>query len=146
MREIDTPARSVSLATPPRPVHDGPLVLEPAPALEPALRIALGHRTGASFRVKAAGLQIVSVTRLPDGRIFDAVVPRFQRAAIAFSGRKMNRMFVLEPADRPNWYEFRGFWIRGDYEAVEKVNDPRRAGERFRAFQRDRVAAGPPRG
>ena len=106
------------------------------PRPEPALRIRMGNRAGASFRVKAPGLEVVQTTKLEGGgKTIDAVVPRFERAAIAFSGKKVNRMFVLEPADEEDSFTFEDFEIRGRYRVVEKINDPEEASKRFRSFR-----------
>lgn len=106
----------------------------PKPA--PALRITMGNRAGASFRVKAPELETVETTKLEGGgKVIEAVVPRFERAAVAFSGKKVNRMFVLEPADDEDRFDFEGFSIAGRYRVTEKINDPEEASKRFRSFR-----------
>lgn len=105
------------------------------PQPEPALRVRMGNRKGASLRVKAAGLQLVSKEDLEGGgQLIEAVVPNFERVAVAFSGKKTNRMFVLEPGDEADFFDFADFRIEGRYRVVEKVNDPETASKRFRAF------------
>lgn len=125
-------------ATDENPSHVRTRAPYPASSCEGALRIAMGNHEGASFRVKVDGLEIVGKSKLPGGgRIIHAVVPAFDRAAIAFSGKVMNRMMLLGPSPRWNWFEFgEAFSIRGYYEVLEKVNDAQRASERFRAFSR----------
>lgn len=106
----------------------------PRPA--PALRIRMGNKPGASFRVKAPGLERGEETKLEGGgKLIEARVERFTRAAIAFSGKSVNRMFVLEPAAEANSFEFEGFEVSGRYRVVEKVNDPEEASKRFRSFR-----------
>lgn len=106
------------------------------PRAEPALRIRMGNRPGASFRVKAPGLEEASRTKIEGGgKLIEATVPRFARAAIAFSGKSVNRMFVLEPATEANSFEFEGFEVVGRYRVAEKINSPEEASKRFRAFR-----------
>ncbi len=103
----------------------------PADDAPPDLVLRIGNAPGYSFRAKIPGLEVTG----KKGSQLDAVVRRFAgRGAIAFSGKQMNRMFVLEPANEPNQFELGPFYIRGRYRVVEKVNSPRRAAERFRAF------------
>lgn len=103
---------------------------------EPALRIRFGNRPGASFRVKAPGLDVLEVTKVEGGgKLMDAIVPAFERAAIAFGGARVHRMFVLEPADEPNRFQFEGFEVRGRYRVAEKVNDPEESSKRYKAFK-----------
>lgn len=106
------------------------------PRAEPALRIRMGSKPGASFRVKAPVLEEASRTKIEGGgKLIEATVPRFARAAIAFSGKQMNRMFVLEPASEENAFEFDGFEVRGRYRVIEKINGAEEASKRFRAFR-----------
>lgn len=96
----------------------------------------MGNRAGASFRVKAAELEIVGEEKLEGGgKLIDAIVPRFERVAIAFSGKKMNRAFILEPADEPSTYDFEGFSISGRFKIAEKINDAAEASRRFKSFR-----------
>lgn len=97
----------------------------------PALRARMGSATGFSFRVKAPDLEIVE----KDGHARVGVVSKFERAAIAFSGKTVNRFFVLEPADEPFRYDFGPFFIEGRFRVAEKVNNAQEASARFKAFE-----------
>lgn len=109
---------------------------EASEGAEPALRVRMGNRPGASFRVKAPGLEVVSTTKLEGGgKVIEATVPRFARAAIAFSGKEMNRAFFLVPADEENSFTFDAFEIRGRYRVAEKINDAVKASKAFKAFE-----------
>ena len=109
------------------------------PRPEPALRLKIGNRPGASFRVKAPGLEEVGSTKLEDGgQVVEAIVPRFTRAAVAFSGKRSNTFLLLEP--QPDGEErvrdFHGCYeVRGRFRIVEKITDPEEASKRFRAFR-----------
>lgn len=96
-----------------------------------ALRARMGSATGWSFRLKAPHIEIVET----DGHARVGVVSSFERAAIAFSGKKVNRFFVLEPADEPFRYDFGPFFIEGRFRVAEKVNNAQEASERFKAFE-----------
>jgi len=49
-------------------------------------------------------------------------------------GKKTTRMFVLVPSDTEDEYDFYGFYLQGKFRVVEKVNNPKLAFERFKAF------------
>lgn len=107
------------------------------PRPEPALRIRMGNRPGASFRVKAPGLEEVGATKLEDGgRVVEAIVPRFARAAIAFSGKRSNTFLLLEPDAEEHERDFHGtYGVSGRFRIVEKITDPEEARKRFRSFR-----------
>lgn len=105
------------------------------PEKGPALRIRMGNRPGQSFRVKAPGLHVTERRKEGDARIVDAEVPSFESAAIGFSGRELNRCFILAPAARIFRYELGPFYVEGRFKIAEKVNDAKRASERFKAFE-----------
>lgn len=102
---------------------------------ETALCIRMGNEPGRSFRVKAPGLVVLEKSPLASGSVITAIVPTFARGAVAFSGEQVNRMFVLEPSDEPNAFDFGRFGIAGRYRVVEKVNDPEQASKCFREFR-----------
>lgn len=104
----------------------------PPESAPPDLELRFGSAPGYSFRVKFPGLEVTGKR----AQQYDAVVRRFDgQGAIAFSTKSMNRMFVIEPADELNKYELGPFFISGRYRVVEKINGPKRAAERFRAFE-----------
>lgn len=104
--------------------------------LGPALRIRTGNEPEHSFRVKALGVEVIEKTRLENGgRMTTAVVPSFERAAVVFSGKEMNRMFVLEPADELDSFDFGSFRIEGRYRVVEKINGGASAAKAWKTFR-----------
>jgi len=105
----------------------------PAPEeREPDLRLRIGNKPGGSFRVKVDGFEVTG----KEGKVVDGVVREFRgRAAIAFSGKDSNRMMVLEPAEEEESFEIGGFYVRGKFRVVEKVNNPREAAERWKGFK-----------
>lgn len=111
------------------------------PRPEPALRVRKGSRPGASLRVKAAELEVTGEEKLEGGKAFDAIVPRFERVAIAYTGKrsngsKFNHLLVLEPSDERDRIEpLDGFFVEGRFRVVEKITDPEEASRRFRAFR-----------
>ena len=105
---------------------------------EPALRLRMGSKPGASLRVKALGLEVVR----KEGGIIDAVVPSFREVAVATSGKagsmmgkKTNRCVVLVPADEDASIEWHEFFVRGRFSIADKVWNSRLASEFFRGFQ-----------
>lgn len=50
-------------------------------------------------------------------------------------GKKTVRMFVLEPADTEDEFDFYGFSVAGKYRVVEKVNGAGNVGERWNGFR-----------
>lgn len=100
----------------------------------PDLRVRFGSAPGKSFRIRGA---TVDVER-EEGRIREGTIASFRegKIAIAFSGELVNRLFILEPADEENRFEWPPFGIEGRYRVVEKVNNPAEASRRFREFAR----------
>jgi excisionase family DNA binding protein len=100
------------------------------PEAAPVLEMRIGNVEGKSFRAKVPGFEETG----RKGRIVTGVVRSFRGGAIAFSGEKTNRMFVLEPAEAMNEFRWGPFFVRGRYKVARKVNDPKEAAEAFRAF------------
>jgi len=104
----------------------------------PALRV-IG--ASSSFRIKPQ-LEVKDdpVLHDADGRPFPrtvrGIIREFERAAV-ISGSKGNyRMFILEPDEQENSFEgYEGGEIRGRFKIVEKINNPRKASERWREFE-----------
>lgn len=115
----------------------GRFSLRRGPAPTPALRVRWGSTKGKSFRVKAAGLEEVDKRREGDLRLTESILPRWTsgQIAVAFSGEKTNRLFILEPGTESDYFEWGPFGIEGKYRIVEKVNDPAKASQRFKAFR-----------
>lgn len=103
----------------------------------PALKFCMGSTDGKSFRIRAPGLRITK----RDGRLMHGEVSSFRKAAVTFSGKTGNRMFVLEPAEANDRFDFGPFFIEGRYRVTEKVNEPGEASERFKAFRVERTEA-----
>lgn len=98
------------------------------------LRARVGNTEGHSFRLRA--LHSVEVGRLREGnlRAVDLEISSFERVAVAFSGKQMRRVFILEPSEETSRFDFPPFFVEGNYRVVEKVNDGGKAAEMFRAF------------
>jgi len=100
------------------------------PQAGPRLKVKFGSIKGKSFRVKIPGLE---VTSKKDG-ISEGVVENFREGAVAFSGERNNRMFVIEPSEAQNEFTWGPFYIRGRYRVTEKVNRAGEASHRFSHF------------
>ncbi|MEQ9322447.1 MAG: hypothetical protein RIF41_24995, partial [Polyangiaceae bacterium] len=96
----------------------------------PRLEVRFGSIKGKSFRVKIPGLE---VTSKKDG-IIEGTVETFREGAVAFSGERNNRMFVIEPSEALNEFTWGPFYIRGRYRVVEKINRAGEASDRFLRF------------
>ena len=101
------------------------------PTAAPALRLKFGNREGASFRVKVLDLRETGRV----GRVVEAEVAQFKRAAIVFKVGEGQRMFVLEPAAESRRYEHDGFFVEGKFEVVAKVNNGAEAAKAFKTFE-----------
>lgn len=98
------------------------------------LRARVGNTEGHTFRLKA--VDTVEVGRVREGnlRAVDLEIPSFERIAVAFSGTEMHRVFILEPSEESNRFDFGPFFVEGKYRITEKVNDGEKAAEVFRGF------------
>lgn len=97
----------------------------------PAVRVRYGSKPGVSFRVKFPELKHLD----QHGHVIDAEAPRFERAAVAFSGDGKNQCFVLAPSKKSERFERDGFFIEGRFRVIARVNDPARAAEAFKTFK-----------
>lgn len=118
---------------------------EPAPRgpeASPALELRIGNVEGKSFRIKIPGFEETA----RKGRVVDGTVRSFRRGAIAFSGQRTNRMFVIEPSEASNEFRWGPFYVRGRYQVVRKINDAKEASQAFKAFEPgdDRRSPAPP--
>lgn len=98
------------------------------------LRAIVGSAPGQSFMLKVKDAVVVRRIKKGMARFVELEVPAFDRAILRFAGKQMRRCFVLEPAAQGNRYDFPPFFIEGNCRVVEKINNPRRASEAFRAF------------
>lgn len=101
------------------------------PTAGPMLEARVGSVEGKSFRLKTLGNREVG----RKGHKVDVEVDTFRRAALVFSGKTTNRMFVLEPAEKPDEFRFGPFFVRGRYRVVEKINDAKAASQAWKAFE-----------
>jgi hypothetical protein len=101
------------------------------PTAAPMLEARVGSVEGKSFRIKALGSEEVA----RDGRKVDVVVATFKRVAVVFSGELTNKLFVLEPSEKADEFRFGPFYVRGRFRVVERVNDPKAASQRWKAFE-----------
>ncbi len=105
---------------------------------DPVLTAKVGNKDGVSFRLKARQSFVIKKGR----RSTVIGVPAFHRAAIYMTGRrsenrKLGRLLVLEsaPNDEPTEYEFHGFYVRGRFRIVEKVNQHSEAHHAWQEFE-----------
>lgn len=108
----------------------------------PVLKGIEGNAPGHSFRVKAKHIDRRVVTRDGDGLRIEFSVPSFKTVVIKFSGnqgadreKKMNRAFVLVPADTSEIFDFGPFHIEGRFEIAEKYNHPTDAALIYKNFE-----------
>lgn len=103
---------------------------------EPALRIRMGNKPGASLRIKAAAWDFVR----KEGNEVEATVASFNEIAIATSGvtkggEKTNRCIVIVPSDSDESIEWHGLYVRGRFKVADKVWVPSLAAQMFREFE-----------
>lgn len=111
---------------------------EPTAPPDAVLLAKVGSTDGASFRIKATGSFVIKKGR----RSAEVGVPAFRRAAIYMTGRrsedrKLGRLIVIEPApdEPPTEYEFHGFYVRGRFRIVDKINQHSDAHHAWQAFE-----------
>ncbi len=105
------------------------------PKRKPALTCRYGNSPGKSFSVKALDVVKGATEQKGKVRMTDAEIPEFETAAVKFSGRDMQRCFILERATRRDTYEHGSFFIEGMFKIVEKVNGAAAASRRFKEFE-----------
>lgn len=106
----------------------------PMPAAIGPLKVWVGYLPNASMLIQRPGGQ------LPDGgspgTTIECDIPRWRRVAVLTAGHNKLRMFVLEPGPDADELEFHGFFVRGNFKIVEKINSSaaaRKAWESFKA-------------
>lgn len=107
-------------------------VVRRGPKPRPALEARIGNVPGASMKLKANGKEEVGRA---GKRVVDVVVPRFERAAVAFSGEGHNRTLIIESADEDGEIEYGPFWVRGRFRVVEEESRPRAAATLYKAIE-----------
>lgn len=105
------------------------------PKKKPALTCRYGSEPGKSFSVKALDLVKGDTAKKGAVRMTDAEVPEFETAAVKFSGKDMQRCFIIERASRRKTYNHGHFFIEGMFKIVEKVNGAAAASRRFKTFE-----------
>jgi excisionase family DNA binding protein len=92
------------------------------------LQAHVGSKTGASFRIHGADVAAPKVGDAREGPIADG----WTRIAVLASKANKARCFLLEPAEgAAESLDFEGFYIRGPFRIVERINNTNRAHERF---------------
>lgn len=92
------------------------------------------------LRIKGALLSDTRGTKPTDPIKAGMVPPPWKRLAVQTGkkGENKYRFFILEPeiqqGGRDKVLSFAGFHVRGDFRVVEKVNNPREALEKWKAF------------
>lgn len=99
------------------------------------LMARVGNEPGKSFRLKALDSVVTNQEKHGPQRIRDVTVKAFEQAAVAFSGEVVNRMFILEPSDTENRFDFGPFFVSGYYRVIEKINHPTEASKAWKAFR-----------
>ncbi len=100
-------------------------------AEENVLVARVGNREGVSFRVKPP---LTDVRRIA-GNVVEGRIRWFERACVISGSKGKYRFFELMPGNGENSIEFAGFHIRGRFDIVGKINNPRKAREAFKAFR-----------
>lgn len=98
------------------------------------LEVRMGSKEGVSFRLKAVR-QLVDSTK--EGSVRTGVLSEgWQQIAVMAGKGDEARMFVLEPAPgEDETLGFKGFYVRGPFKITEKINNQRKAYERWKAFE-----------
>lgn len=92
------------------------------------LEVCVGHKKGVSFSLKAPK-PIVGVRRV-EGNVMTGVVREWHRVVVRTTSETGSvRSFVLEPAKEPNTLTFNEFYVRGNFDIVEKANSRAKAEE-----------------
>jgi excisionase family DNA binding protein len=104
----------------------------PAPQ---ALEYRVGHERGVMFRLKYAGEDGKPTEPESKREPVEGRVRRWRRVAILHGRAGKLRMFVLEPADEAAELTLGDFYVRGRFQAVQKVNNAKQAEESWAAFQ-----------
>ena len=105
-------------------------VKRPGPKSETMLEVAVGSSPKGSFRLKAPTFG----RRDKVAGYVQGDVSRFQRVAVIFGPKGSLRMFILEPGEDENEVAFDKGYVRGRFDVVEKINNSRKASERWRTF------------
>ena len=105
----------------------------PSPAgPPPMLRVRVGSSPGARFSIKqVGGNMLLDSPGSPDA----AVVGSWKRVAVLAGTKDKVRCWILEPGDVQDEIAFEGFFVRGRFRIVEKINNEVRARETFKAFK-----------
>ena len=105
----------------------------PAPRLE----VRMGSAAGESLRVKFAGA--LEDQAHPLANTTTGVLTHWKRVAVMTTatrgGEKSARLFVLEPGGPESEVALGCFHVRGRFTIAEKINNPQKAAEAWRAFE-----------
>lgn len=108
----------------------------PVPAgASPRLKVRVGASHTGQLQIKYPGGHLPNKAEAIPYSV-ETALGRWQRAAVLTAGHDRIRMFVLEPGEQDNEVEFEGYWVRGKFNVVQKINGSaaaRRAWESFTA-------------
>jgi hypothetical protein len=99
----------------------------------PPLHVRMGSEPGVSFRIKRQGGDLVPGAR--QGAALEATITNWERIAVIAGTKERARFFLLEPGETAEAIEFDGFFVRGRFRVVEKINHERKARDAFAAFK-----------
>jgi hypothetical protein len=120
----------------------GPLVVtdpQTGEVVPGALRCRAGSAPGVSFRVKAP--ERVELGGGAEGSSEELGILRWKRVGVISGAVRANgapksfRFWVLEPGPTESEIELAGFYVRGPFKVVERINNDRRAREAWAAFR-----------
>lgn len=108
------------------------------------LHVRAGHKEGAKLFFKCDGERTKTKERLDGAVGWEADITDWTRAAVETS-RGQSRFFLLAPKPgAEEAIEFEGFYVRGPFEIVEKVNNSKKARARMAGFHNKTQTVTPP--
>ena len=100
------------------------------------LRVKSGHKSGAKLFFKADGERTITTEDIDEGKGWEGEVVGWTRAGIETS-KGRSRFFLLAPKEgAEESFEFEGFFVRGAFEIVEKINNSKEARARMASFHK----------
>jgi hypothetical protein len=109
----------------------------PVPKNVEPLALRLGYDADARAGLKVKALTLMEhESAPPQSAAWDNVLKleRWRRVGVLTSGHGKLRFFELEPSDEERELEFHGFFVRGKFAFVRKVNNPKEAKGAWEAF------------
>lgn len=99
-----------------------------APAAPGPLEARVGYEDGVLMRIKAPG--VVVAGKAPR----ELAITTWRRIGVLTGGHDRLRFFEIEPGDEPNELRFHGFYVRGRFRYVRKLNRTMEARSGFDDF------------